>query len=343
MIEVAVIGTGYMGSAHTRVLHRIKTENPDLIDIKYLVDINYERAKAIARKYSGEPLRSIDEIPRGSIDLAVIATPTEYHYQSIEKLVDRDVYGFLVEKPMTSNIDEAYRVIKLAEENDLWISVGHIERFNPAIMELHRHIRDGWLGEILTMISRRVGPFVARVKNTSVIYDLGIHEIDNSLTVYSKLPITIRTYTLENIVSRLTDYALIILGYDKGFSSLEVNRVTPFKQRIMYLTGSRGVAFLNYMTQELVIYDNMHEVKVNVRREEPLYIEDLSVLEAFAGKREPPIDPYQAFTGLFICKLATDSTREGREYTIEDLEEYSMYKEILVKGLEGVKKYISNI
>ncbi len=343
MIRIAVIGAGYMGSAHTRVLKRISTEYPELLSIEYIVDVDYNRARRASILYGGKPLKNIDEIPRNSIDLAFIAAPTEYHYQLFQKLVEKDVHGFFIEKPMTSSLNEAYDLLKLVEENDLWVSVGHIERFNPAVRKLHRHIHEGWLGEILTMISRRVGPFTARVKNTSVIYDLGIHEIDNSLAIYRKLPLTIRSYTLENLVTRLTDYALILLGYDKGFSSLEVNRVTPFKQRIMYLTGSRGVAFLDYMEQRLIIHDNEHEVIVNIKREEPLYIEDLAVIKAYNEKRNPPIDPYQAFTGIYLCELATKSTRENKEIVLEEEEKYNEYKDILAKGIEGFKKYVSNL
>ena len=343
MIRVAIIGAGYMGSAHARVLHRISEELPGEIELRYIVDVDVERAKRVSTKYGGEPLNSIDDIPRDSVDLALIATPTEYHYKVFKQLVEKNTRYFFIEKPMTRSLEEGVRLLRHVEENDLWVSVGHIERFNPAVVSLHRHVEKGELGEVLTIISRRVGPYTARVKHTDVIYDLGVHEIDNSLAIYKRIPERIRSYTLGNLVTRLSDYALIILQYDKGFSSLEVNRVTPFKQRIMYLTGTRGVAYLDYMKQELTIYNGEHEIRALIRREEPLYLEDLAVVKNIINRGNPPIDPYQAFTSLYLCELSLESTRTMKEIVIEDRKDYIEYKDILKKGLDGYKRSLEQL
>ncbi len=340
LIRIAIIGAGYMGSAHARVINRVISENPGIAELSYIVDIDRERAEKVSRKYGGKPLTSINDIPRGTVDLAFIATPTEYHFESFKTLADKDVKYFFIEKPMTRNLKQAAELIKRAEENDLWITVGHIERYNPAVKKLHQHVGQGKLGEILTMISRRVGPFVARVKNTDVIYDLGIHEIDNSLAINREYPLRIRSYTLENVVSRLNDYALIILQYDRGFSSLEVNRVTPFKQRILYITAEKGVVFLDYMKQELYIYNSEHETKVIIHKEEPLFLEDRDTIMSIVDGRKPPIDPYQAFASLFLCELALESTRESREIIIEEHDKYNTYRDLINKGLEGYRSYI---
>ncbi len=342
-MRIAVIGTGYMGSAHTRVLKRISDENPELIELAYVVDVDINRAQSVARRYGGKPLSNVREIPCGEADLAFIATPTEHHYSVFRELIDRDVKGFFIEKPLTRNLKEALELIKAVEENGIWVNVGHIERFNPAVQALHKRVKEGFLGEVLTVISRRVGPFIARVKTTDVIYDLGIHEIDNSLTIYRRYPNTLRSYTLESLVSNLTDYALIILGYKRGFSSIEVNRVTPFKQRIMYLTCSKAVAYLDYMNQELKIYMDEHEINVRIKKEEPLYLEDLAVIKYFIEKREPPIDIYQAFAGLFLCEKALESTRTNREIVLEEDNEYRTYRDIIEKGLYNFNKYIERL
>jgi len=335
-----VIGTGYMGSAHVRVIKRIIDENPDTIELAYVVDINLARARNIAKKYGGKPLSSVREIPYGDIDLVFITTPTEHHYSVFNELLNKDIRGFFIEKPLTRNLDEALNLIKIAEENGIWINVGHIERFNPAVQALHKRIKQGFLGEVLTVISRRVGPFVARVKTTDVIYDLGIHEIDNNLAIYRKYPITLRSYTLENLVSNLTDYALILLGYRRGFSNIEVNRVTPFKQRIMYLTCSKAVAYLDYMNQELRIYMDEHEINVKIRKEEPLYLEDLAVIKSYMEKKDPPIDIYQGFAGLFLCEKALESTRTNKEIVLDNDNDYKTYEDIIEKGLYNFNRYI---
>ena len=151
------------------------------------------------------------------------------------------------------------------------------------------------------------------------------------------------SYTLENLVSRLADYALIILGYDKGFSSIEVNRVTPFKQRILYLTASKGVVHLDYMNQELTIHTVVHDINVRIDKEEPLYLEDLAMIRSVLNNRDFPIDIYQAFTSLLLCEKSLESTKLGKEINIENDPLYQSYSDIIRKGLEGYVQYVDMI
>lgn len=343
MLKIGIIGVGFMGFNHARVINRIAKDYPDLVELTYVIDVNREKAASVARRYGGKPLTSIENIEKNTIDFAIIATPTETHYDMFMKLLEKDVPYVFIEKPMTRNIEEAINMVETAEKHGIKISVGHIERFNPAVLSLLEHTAHGFLGEPLTTISRRVGPFAARVGNTDVIYDLGIHEIDISLSIYKRCPIKIMSYTLENLVSRLADYALIILGYDKGFSSIEVNRVAPFKQRILYLTASKGVVHLDYMNQELTIHTVVHDINVRIDKEEPLYLEDLAMIRSVLNNRDFPIDIYQAFTSLLLCEKSLESTKLGREINIENDPIYQSYSDIIRKGLEGYRQYVDMI
>ena len=343
MIRVAVIGAGYMGRAHARVVRRISEENPDLAEIAYIVDIDYSRAKLAAKRYGGKPLDRINGIAQGEADLAIIATPTKTHKEVFMKLASRGIQAFLVEKPLASSLKETLEILEKTRENNLWVAVGHIERFNPAVTKFLEKTKKGMLGEILTTVSRRVGPYTPRVSDTSVVHDLAVHEIDISILVYQSLPNSIKSYTLENLVSNLADYALLVLNYTKGFSSIEVNRVTPFKQRAMYITGTKGVAYIDYLRQELNIHVQDLETRVLVQREEPLYLEDLSILESLKEKREPPVDIHQAFIAMFLCEKALDSTRENREIEIEEEPEYQSYRDVFQKGLKGFQAYYQSI
>ncbi len=339
-VKAAVIGAGYMGRAHARVLSRIASERPGLVELEYIVDVDYSRARHVASVYGGEPLSSIQGIPRGSVDFAVVATPTTTHFAVVEALVSRDIGAVLVEKPATPSLEEYVELLRLAEENGLWATVGHIERYNPAVAKLLEKTLSGVLGELLTTVSRRVGPFAARVGDTSVVYDLAVHEIDISLLLYRSVPHSLRSYTLESIVSNLADYALIVLSYQRGFSSIEVNRVTPFKERTLYITGSQGVARLDYMRQELEVFVGDEERRVIVRREEPLYLEDLDAVESLASKKEPPVDLYQAFIATLLCEKSLESTKLSRELVIEDDPEYSRHRDIVAKGIEGIARFV---
>ncbi|BES82374.1 Gfo/Idh/MocA family oxidoreductase [Pyrodictium abyssi] len=341
VVRVAVIGAGYMGSAHARVLKRIINEYPGLAELVYVVDIDRHKAINVTSKYGGKPTDSIDKLPDESVDFAIIATPTSFHFTAVKQLAEKGVKGFLIEKPMTRNLEEATSLIDLEKEYNLWITVGHIERFNPATAALHKRIAANSFGDILTLVARRVGPFAARVKDTDVVYDLAIHEVDNALVIYRLLPHTVKSYTLGGIVSNLTDYALAVLGYDNGFASIEVNRVTPFKQRILYLTARKGVVFLDYMKQELRFHSNDEETIIHVNREEPLYLEDLVTLRSFADKNKPPVDTRQAFTALYICEKILNSTKRGKEIILDKEGDYKTYSDILEEGIKRYRHYVS--
>ncbi|MET1127772.1 MAG: Gfo/Idh/MocA family oxidoreductase [Thermoproteota archaeon] len=342
-VRVAIIGAGYMGSAHARVLSRIAAEHPDLAELAYIVDVDERRAAIAARRYGGRPLGSVEELPEGEVDLAVVATSTETHLEVSRQLVARGVKGLLVEKPVTRSLEEAAELVELEESYGLWVAAGHIERFNPAVAALHERVARGRFGRVLTFVARRVGPFAARVRSTDVVYDLAVHEVDNALAIYRELPRSVRSYTLGGLVSSLTDYALGILAYRYGFASIEVNRVTPFKQRVAYLTAERGVVFLDYMKRELRFYTDDEEVAIRVDDEEPLYLEDLAVLRRFTGGGDPPVDLRQAFTVLYICEKMLASTKRNAEVVLEEEEDYSTYSDILKEGLEKFKGYMDNV
>ncbi len=340
-VRIAVIGAGFMGRAHARVVKRITEEHPGIAELAYIVDKDKERAVFASRKYGGTPISDASDIPRGSVDFAIIAVPTSLHWTVFQQLVSRDVHGFLVEKPLTHSIPTSMELARQASDTGLWVSVGHIERFNPAVREFHKRLAAGSLGKVLTYLARRVGPYTPRVADVDVVYDLGVHETDNALTVFRELPERVRAYTIKGLVSGLTDHSLGILSYSgKGFASIEVNRITPFKLRIMYLTTTTGVVFLDYMKQELKIYRGIDEVNVRIKREEPLYLEDYEVLSRYLAGEEPPVDVYQAITSVYLCDKILESTRLNKELVLEELSDYQNLKDVLEKGLEGYNRYL---
>lgn len=338
-VRVAVVGAGYMGSAHARVISRIASDYPGLVKLSYIVDVDAGRARLAAARYGGRPLSSVGELPRGDVDFAVVAVPTRHHLRVFLELLERGVEGFLVEKPVAADAGEAVRLVELAEEAGVWVGVGHVERFNPAVVALHRLLSEGRLGDVLTVTARRVGPFAPRAGDTDVMYDLGVHEVDNALATMVELPEVVRAYTLRNIVTDLNDYSLAVLGFYTGFASLEVNRITPYKQRILHLTGSRAVAYLDYMDQELRVYAPGEESLVHVAREEPLYLEDLGFVYLFSRREAPLVDIYQGLAAMLVCAAALESAREGREKSLDEFDVYQRYRDRVKKAVSGYRRY----
>jgi len=340
-MRIAIVGAGVMGFNHARVINRIMREYPDTASLEYIIDIDYAKASRASKLYGGKPLKTIGEMSE-DVDLAFIATPTTTHYKVALELIDKGVKYLFIEKPLTNNIDEAVKLLDETRMRGVEVSVGYIERFNPAVYRLLIEIENE-LGEPLTISSRRIGPFSARVRDTDVIHDLGVHEIDLHLLILKKLPTRLRAYGLRNIVSNLYDHAWISMEYEGVLSSIETNRITPFKLRKLYLTTKKAVAVLDYMDQKLNIYREVYSIDVNIVKEEPLYLEDLFTIRYFRDKKSGLIDQYQSFTTLYLCSKSIESIEKNRELVIVDEPDYSVYSDLLRKGLEGYRVFRENI
>ncbi len=344
-MRIAIIGAGYMGSAHARAISKLRRLNaiPGL-ELTYIVDTNYTRAKYLAKELDAKPLKDVDSIPSGSIDYAVIATPTQSHYQVFTKLLDKDVGAYLIEKPFAKDFEEAEKFVSAVEEYDVWVNVGHVERFNPAVQVLHVLISQNKIGKIYSGSARRIGPFTERVKETDVIYDLAIHDIDNGLLIFRRLPEYVYAHTLTKIVSAVSDQALLLLGYADSYFNVEVSRVSYRRQRNLLLMGSHGTISLDYIGQRVeIIYAMNNEggccnpfssIVINKKSSKPLLIEEYCSLKCIIKKKEPPVDVYQALLSMYICSKALESATLGKPVKIE--EDNSWFN----RGLRRLGKYM---
>ncbi len=165
-LKVAVVGVGYLGRHHARIYS--KMDNVDLVGV---VDSDGRNAERIADQYGTRPYTSLGDLPDG-LDAVSVATPTVTHFEIAKHFVEKGV-SVLVEKPMTSTLDEARALDALVKESDVVFQVGHIERFNPAMVA----IRDMKI-EPRFVESHRLAPFKFRATDVGVIMDLMIHDID---------------------------------------------------------------------------------------------------------------------------------------------------------------------
>ncbi len=334
-MNVAIVGAGYMGTNHARVLNQIRLEGEYDVNLSYIVDKDYLRAKRVTRIYGGKPLKDVNSLPSSDVDIAIVASPTSTHFNVVNTLIDKGIPFIFIEKPLTKEISEAERLVERAVEQEITLGVGHIERFNPAIISLMQELVSNKLGNILTIVSRRVGPFVPRVKDVDVIMDLAIHEVDIHLAIMRDKPFLIKSFLLERIVSDYIDHSIIVLKYKSGFSSIEVNRVTPFKQRLLYLTGTKGVAKVDYILRELIFYVGNYIVNTNMEKKEPLYLEDLAFIRSITEKLSPPVDAFQAYTSMAVCyKSIVSGKREKDELFSSDINQ-----EFVEKGIRGYRSF----
>ena len=170
-IRTAVIGVGYLGKFHAQKYSELK--NSKLLAV---VDKEFESAQKVAAEVGCDVCTDYHDL-LGKVEAVSIVVPTDLHYEIAADFLQHKAH-VLVEKPITTTIEQANQLIELAKSNDRILQVGHLERFNPAILAIEQQI-----SEIRFIESHRLAPYNPRGTEVSVILDLMIHDIDIILDI----------------------------------------------------------------------------------------------------------------------------------------------------------------
>src|SRR2546427_10492511 len=199
------------------------------VDLVGVVDIDFAKAERVAAPYGVRAFRSHQELD-GLVDFATVAVPTDRHFDVARDLLESGAH-VVVEKPMTATLEEAKELFRIARQLGRVLHVGHVERFNGAVQELRKIVERPVLVE-----SRRLGPFVPRVQNDSVVMDLMIHDIDIVLGLVDSEPRRM-TAVGRSIHSPVTDVANVQIVFDSGtMASITASRATEEKIRTLAIT-----------------------------------------------------------------------------------------------------------
>ena len=331
MIRMAVIGVGAMGRNHARVCR-------DLADVQLvgIADPDEVTAQAVAQYYGVPAFASHQTLlEHAHPEAVIIAVPTRLHCAVATEVMEAGCH-VLIEKPLAATTDEAQRLIALAASRGRVLAVGHVERHNPAIVELRRRIADGELGRVFQIHARRLGPFPARVRDVGVILDLATHDLDVMRFLTGSEPV--RLYAEAHRAVHTSDEDLFsgLLRFTNGvIGLLEINWLTPTKTRELWVTGERGVFRADYLTQDLYFYENaeahaMQWTALSVLRgvsegtmyryaldkKEPLRAEQ----EAFvAAIRDEPAPIVSGADGLAALKLALAFVQSSQSQQVLEL------------------------
>jgi UDP-N-acetylglucosamine 3-dehydrogenase len=321
MLRVGVIGVGSMGQNHARVF----SEMADLVGV---VDKDGETGKRVSERLGTEWFENHDDLLKKGVDAVSIATPTALHYDLARQAIEAGVH-VLVEKPMCSTIEEAEKLVELAESTGVTLAVGHIERHNPVVDFAKKGIRDGRYGDVITISARRVSSLPTRIRDVGVILDLGIHDID------------VMRYLLGSEVSSVfasggrikhdtfEDHANIMLSFENGTSGLiEVNWLTPMKVRRLSLTGLKNFVEIDYITQSIWISSsslgrldsfNLYRIplefdtrKITLEMREPLKNELKDFMDAIENRRDPLISGRDGLGTMKAVLAAIESQASGK-------------------------------
>jgi len=251
-IKTAVIGIGSMGVNHARV----NWEMPEA-DLVGIADVDEAKVQQVAHKYSTayytDYRKMLDEVQPEAVTLAV---PTVYHHEMALEILARGI-PLLIEKPIAYSVEEGQEIIDAAKKNNVKLCIGHIERFNPAIIALKSLIAEGELGRIFQMDARRQGPFPARIGDVGVVIDLAVHDLDIMRFVSQEEVVRIYAETEKHIHSKYEDLAVTLLRLSGGLvGTLTTNWLTPTKIREFIVTGERGLVRCDYLMQDLYYFEN---------------------------------------------------------------------------------------
>lgn len=322
-LKVAVIGAGNMGRHHVRNYAIL----PD-VELLGVADVNPD-SSSLAKEYGAEFFSDFKElIEQHHPDAVSIVVPTPFHYDIAKYCLERGIHC-LIEKPIASTVNAADKLIALAKKNELILTVGHIERYNPLIRKLKLLVDSGAVGKITSIICQRVGGFPAVEPKTDVIIDLAVHDIDIINYFLNMVPQKIHSHGSRTHHSKEVDSAEILLDYGHASGFVQANWLTPVKIRTIAITGSEGYLQGNYITQELVHYRhnmqdekdgfskfvvNMGEPKkevIEVDFEEPLAVELKTFINSVRGKKSKElVDPA---AGREALRLALEAIKPIKE------------------------------
>jgi UDP-N-acetylglucosamine 3-dehydrogenase len=306
-LGVAVIGAGFWGKNHVRVF----SELPET-QLLAVCDLDYERAKAIAKQYGVEAYsESRNMLKRKDIDAVSICTWTTMHAAEAMKALRAEKH-VLVEKPIASTIWEARKIVKFAEQRDRQLTVGFIERFNPGVRRAKDALRKGEIGELVSATAKRVSKWPDRIGDVGVVKDYAIHEIDITRWIFEEDPDRVYAITGNLRHPNFEDYAQIMLTFKQGKTAfIEANWLTPNKIRRLTLTGSDATLSLDYLTQEISIETLTRTLKPRSEWREPLKLELQHFARNLVRNEVPEVTGTDGLKALIIAEAALQSSQKG--------------------------------
>jgi UDP-N-acetylglucosamine 3-dehydrogenase len=251
MTKVAVIGVGSMGRNHARVFRDL-----DTAELVAVSDRDEQAARSVAGRYGVRAYADYRVmLDREQPDAVTVAVPTSSHFSVAKDALERGCH-VLVEKPIAGTLAEARQLLSLPSNSKV-LTVGHVERFNPAVIELKRRLASGELGRIFQMQARRWGPFPPRIRDVGVAVDLATHDLDIMRYLSNSEARRVYAETNQALHNTSEDMVTGVIRFENDMVGLlDINWLTPTKIRELTVTGDSGMFRVDYLTQDLYFFEN---------------------------------------------------------------------------------------
>ncbi|OGS44331.1 MAG: UDP-N-acetyl-D-glucosamine dehydrogenase [Elusimicrobia bacterium RIFOXYD2_FULL_34_15] len=267
-MKIGVIGVGSLGQHHARIYSQIQG-----VEFFGVCDADEKQSRKIAKNLGTQSFTDYKELI-GKVDAVSIVVPTPLHYTVAKDFLSEGIHC-LVEKPITDNVSHAEELLKIANEKNLVLQIGHIERFNTAVIEAQKYIKEPKFIE-----AQRLGPYNPRSAHIGVVMDLMIHDIDIILTLVNSKIVQMDVIGAK-VLSKNEDIANVRLKFENGcVANISASRVSIDKFRKIRIFQDDTYISLDYADQKLKIYKKKSEVvtsmsdiviiKPKLKTEEPL-------------------------------------------------------------------------
>jgi len=299
-VRVGIIGVGYLGMQHARILSYLEEA-----ELKGVADIDLKKAMQIGNRHGVGYCQNYEDM-LDEIDAAIVATPTSEHFSISVNLLRRGK-SVLVEKPITEKVEQAEQLVEEAKKNGLILQVGHLERFNPAVEAVENMIREPRFIEV-----QRLGSFSARSLDIDVVLDLMIHDLDIIMAMIKDEVNVIRASGIH-VLSEKIDIANARLEFKSGcVATLTASRVHQGKVRKLRIFEPTVYYSVDYIDQEVKVFPldgRQTDIKtLRIQKEEPLKKELSNFLDCIRLGKTSKVSGEE---GLRALRLAYSVLKEA--------------------------------
>ncbi|HYW48158.1 MAG TPA: Gfo/Idh/MocA family oxidoreductase [Bryobacteraceae bacterium] len=311
-LRLAVVGAGQFGRNHCRVIHE-----SERAELRAVVDLDPARAAEVAALYGAQPCARAQDLA-GQVDAAVVAVPTTAHEEVGRALLAVGI-DVLVEKPITPDLDSAERLVDTARRHGRILQVGHLERFNPAVVELERRATLPLFFEV-----HRLNQFSARSLDVDVVLDLMIHDVDIVLALTRTEPQELRAAGIS-ILSEKVDIANVRLQFPNGcVANLTASRVSTERVRKLRLFQPNQYLSLDYGRQDLAVFSvgagrRIGFEQAQVPKIEPLKAQLDAFLDCVKTRESPKCSGPAARQTLGVALMILGKIKEHSEVVSQTL------------------------
>ena len=318
-LRAGLIGFGMMGRHHARVLASLP--GVDFVAVS-------DPAGDLNNVTQGRPVvKTVAELIALGIDYAVVAVPTIYHLEVCMELAAFGVH-VLIEKPLTPDMSSSLVLTKAFADAGLIGAVGHIERYNPALQEAQRRLDQ--LGSLYQVVTRRQGPFPARIADVGVVKDLATHDIDLTAWITGQRYTSVSARTALRTGRQHEDLVAVVGTLEDGtITNHLVNWLSPLKERVTILTGALGAFVVDTLNADLTFFANgtvtsqwgemaqfrgVSEgdvIRYAISKHEPLRMEHENFRDAVLGKQAKIVTMEQGLTTIRVAEAIIKSAESN--------------------------------